>query len=96
MTIDRNPPQSHHAFNYPFVCRLLDVCHGQLERERQLVLFLVFEHLEEDLAGYLGRVGDRGMSPKTIQVRILVMYFFFLNTITLNFILIFFLLLFLT
>lgn len=44
------------------------MCHGQLERERQLVLFLVFEHLEEDLAGYLNRVGDRGMSPKTIQV----------------------------
>lgn len=50
------------------VFRLLDVCHGQLERERQLVLFLVFEHLEEDLAGYLNRVGDRGMSLKTIQV----------------------------
>lgn len=48
--------------------RLLDVCHGQLERERQLVLFLVFEHLEEDLAGYLNRMGDRGMAPKTIQV----------------------------
>lgn len=48
--------------------RLLDVCHGQLERERQLVLFLVFEHLEEDLAGYLNRVGDRGVPPKTIQV----------------------------
>lgn len=45
------------------------MCHGQLERERQLVLFLVFEHLEEDLAGYLNRVGEHGMSPRTIQVR---------------------------
>lgn len=51
-----------------FYIRLLDVCHGQLERERQLVLFLVFEHLEEDLAGYLSRIGDRGVPPKTIQV----------------------------
>lgn len=51
-----------------FDFRLLDVCHGQLERERQLVLFLVFEHLEEDLAGYLNRVGDRGVPPRTIQV----------------------------
>lgn len=58
------------VFLFPlfFVGRLLDVCHGQLERERQLVLFLVFEHLEEDLAGYLNRMGDRGMAPKTIQV----------------------------
>lgn len=68
---------NRHAFYYPFVCRLLDVCHGQLERERQLVLFLVFEHLEEDLAGYLNRVGDRGISPKTIQVCIPMIYFFF-------------------
>lgn len=94
MTTNRN---AQHAFNYPFICRLLDVCHGQLERERQLVLFLVFEHLEEDLAGYLSRVGDRGMSPKTIQVRIrMITCFFSLNTITLNFISIFYLLLFLT
>lgn len=48
--------------------RLLDVCHGQIERERQLVLFLVFEHLEEDLAGYLNRVGEHGMTASTIQV----------------------------
>lgn len=53
---------------FDFHFRLLDVCHGQLERERQLVLFLVFEHLEEDLAGYLNRVGDRGVPPRTIQV----------------------------
>lgn len=48
--------------------RLLDVCQGQLERERQLVIFLVFEHLEEDLAGYLNRIGRHGVSPRTIQV----------------------------
>lgn len=53
---------------------MLDVCHGQLERERQLVLFLVFEHLEEDLAGYLNRVGERGMSLKTIQVTYMIKY----------------------
>ncbi|XP_031631244.1 cyclin-dependent kinase 6-like [Contarinia nasturtii] len=55
------------AFKHPNIVKLLDVCHGQLERERQLVLFLVFEHLEEDLAGFLSRAGDRGISPKTIQ-----------------------------
>lgn len=51
--------------------RLLDVCHGQLERERQLVLFLVFEHLEQDLAGYLTRAGERGIPNRTIQVNII-------------------------
>lgn len=61
-------------FDYDFVLfvlsfRLLDVCHGQLERDRQLVLFLVFEHLEEDLAGYLVRIGSAGMPARTIQVR---------------------------
>lgn len=70
----QNEPQKK---QFPFIIdfefisnsRLLDVCHGQLERERQLVLFLVFEHLEEDLAGYLSRVGPSGMSPRIIQVR---------------------------
>lgn len=40
-----------------------------MERDRQLVLFLVFEHLEEDLAGYLSRIGTAGMPARTIQVR---------------------------
>lgn len=61
-------------FDLPFCSillsfRLLDVCHGQLERDRQLVLFLVFEHLEEDLAGYLSRVDAAGLPARTIQVR---------------------------
>uniref|UniRef100_A0A336K1P0 cyclin-dependent kinase n=1 Tax=Culicoides sonorensis TaxID=179676 RepID=A0A336K1P0_CULSO len=42
------------SFHHPNIVKLLDVCQGQqLEREGQLVLFLVFEHLEMDLAGYL-------------------------------------------
>lgn len=57
--------------------RLLDVCHGQLERDRQLVLFLVFEHLEEDLAGYLVRIGSAGMPARTIQVRHVVNKFIY-------------------
>lgn len=49
------------------IYRLLDVCQGQhLEREGQLVLFLVFEHLEMDLAGFLAsRVG--GLPATTLQ-----------------------------
>lgn len=46
---------------------MLDVCHGQkTEREGQLVLFLVFEHLEQDLAGYIERLPASGMPPRTI------------------------------
>lgn len=49
--------------------RLLDVCHGQrLEREKQLVLFLVFEHLEQDLSGYIDSLPSSGMPPRTLQV----------------------------
>ncbi|XP_063698795.1 cyclin-dependent kinase 4 [Culicoides brevitarsis] len=55
------------SFEHPNIVKLLDVCQGQqLEREGQLVLFLVFEHLEMDLAGYLAtRVG--GLPPMTLQ-----------------------------
>ena len=51
------------------IYRLLDVVHGQrLEREGQLVLFLVFEHLEQDLDDYIKRLPPSGMSRMTIQV----------------------------
>ncbi|XP_038217826.1 cyclin-dependent kinase 4 [Zerene cesonia] len=45
------------AYRHPNIVRLLDVCHGgqSLEREHQLVLFLVFEHVEQDLESYLKR-----------------------------------------
>lgn len=52
-----------------FDVRLLDVCQGQYERDqRQLTIFLVFEHLEEDLAGYLHRMGRSNLPARTIQV----------------------------
>ncbi|XP_041986175.1 cyclin-dependent kinase 6 [Aricia agestis] len=45
------------AYRHPNIVRLLDVCHGgqSMEREHQLVLFLVFEHVEQDLDSYLKR-----------------------------------------
>lgn len=55
-----------------FLFRLLDVCHGQrLEREKQLVLFLVFEHLEQDLSGYIDSLPSSGMPARTLQVSII-------------------------
>ncbi|XP_026483724.1 cyclin-dependent kinase 6 [Vanessa tameamea] len=45
------------AYRHPNIVRLLDVCHGgqSMERDHQLVLFLVFEHVEQDLDSYLKR-----------------------------------------
>lgn len=55
--------------NFFILFRLLDVCHGQrLEREKQLVLFLVFEHLEQDLSGYIDSLPSSGMPARTLQV----------------------------
>ncbi|XP_055689014.1 cyclin-dependent kinase 6 [Lutzomyia longipalpis] len=56
------------SYSHPNIVKLIDVCHGQrLEREQQLVLYLVFEHLEQDLAGYIQRLPSSGMTPHTIQ-----------------------------
>ncbi|KPI96672.1 PREDICTED: cyclin-dependent kinase 4 [Papilio xuthus] len=43
------------AYRHPNIVRLLDVCHGgqSVDRDHQLVLFLVFEHVEQDLESYL-------------------------------------------
>ncbi|XP_059058879.1 cyclin-dependent kinase 6 [Achroia grisella] len=45
------------AYRHPNIVRLLDVCHGgpSVDRDQQLVLFLVFEHVEQDLESFLKR-----------------------------------------
>lgn len=48
--------------------RLNDVCFGP-RQDRELVLYLVFEHLEQDLASYMQRMPARSyVSPHMIQV----------------------------
>lgn len=37
--------------------------------EYDIVLYLVFEYMEQDLAKYLQKVPRTGLSPITIQVR---------------------------
>lgn len=50
-----------------FYFRLLDICHGQrLEKERQLILFLVFEHVDQDLASYMENCPPPGLSSARI------------------------------
>ncbi|CAG2180722.1 unnamed protein product, partial [Oppiella nova] len=60
------------SFEHPNVVRLLDICHGKrLEHERQLILFLVFEHVEQDLATYLLNCPPPGIGPDRIKVELL-------------------------
>ncbi|XP_056639045.1 cyclin-dependent kinase 4 [Diorhabda sublineata] len=40
------------TFDHPNIVRLLDVCHGQ-QMEKELIMYLVFEHVEQDLATYI-------------------------------------------
>lgn len=53
------------ALQHPNVVRLLDICHG-CRLERELVLFLVFEHIDQDLAGFLERCPEPGLEPALI------------------------------
>uniref|UniRef100_A0A023GLI2 cyclin-dependent kinase n=1 Tax=Amblyomma triste TaxID=251400 RepID=A0A023GLI2_AMBTT len=50
---------------HPNVVRLLDICHGN-RLERELVIFLVFEHIDQDLAGFLERCPEPGLDPALI------------------------------
>lgn len=51
--------------DHPNIVRLLDVCHGQ-QMDGVLIMYLVFEHIEQDLATYIDR--NRG-GFNTIQIR---------------------------
>lgn len=42
------------SHQHPNIVRLLDVCHGKrLDKEQLLVMYLVFEHADKDLATYM-------------------------------------------
>lgn len=56
------------SYEHPNVVRLLDICHGQrLEQEQQLTLYLVFEHVDQDLATYLEKCPPPGLGPDIIK-----------------------------
>uniref|UniRef100_A0A1B6L8Y6 cyclin-dependent kinase n=1 Tax=Graphocephala atropunctata TaxID=36148 RepID=A0A1B6L8Y6_9HEMI len=55
-------------YEHPHVVRLLDICHGQrLEKERSLAMYLVFEHMDQDLSRYLERCPPPGLSEAKIR-----------------------------
>lgn len=53
------------AYDHPNVVKLLDICHGQ-QMGKDLMMFLVFEHVEQDLAMYIEK-HSKGFS--TTQIR---------------------------
>lgn len=49
------------SHQHPNIVRLLDVCHGKkIEKEQLLVMYLVFEHAEQDLATYMKKFTQSG------------------------------------
>ncbi|XP_050296881.1 cyclin-dependent kinase 4-like [Anthonomus grandis grandis] len=54
---------NHH--DHPNVVKLLDICHGQ-QMGRDLMMFLVFEHVEQDLAMYMSK-NPKGFSVSHIR-----------------------------
>lgn len=49
------------SHQHPNIVRLLDVCHGKKnEKEQLLVMYLVFEHAEQDLATYMKKCTQAG------------------------------------
>lgn len=55
-------------YEHPYIVRLLDICHGRkLEKEQQLVLFLVFEYVDQDLATYMERCPPPGLGSHRVK-----------------------------
>ncbi|KAI7695242.1 Cyclin-dependent kinase 6, partial [Sarcoptes scabiei] len=54
------------SFDHPNVVRLLDICHGR-NFEKQFNLFLVLEHVDQDLSTYLQRCPSPGLSLDNIK-----------------------------
>jgi serine/threonine protein kinase len=56
-------------FQHPNIVRFLDVCHGpRVGNEQNLVLFLVFEFVELDLAKYIKEAKNDDLSPAKVKV----------------------------
>ncbi|RZC42528.1 cyclin-dependent kinase 6 [Asbolus verrucosus] len=52
---------------HPNIVQLLDVCHGQ-QTEKELMMYLVFEHVEQDLALYIEKY-SKANGFSTLQIR---------------------------
>jgi len=52
--------------DHPNIVRLLDICHGQ-RQDREMVLYLVFEHMDQDLNLYIQRCPSPGLGSERIK-----------------------------
>jgi len=52
--------------NHPNIVRLLDICHGQ-RMDREMVLYLVFEHVDQDLNLYIEKCPPPGLAPDRVK-----------------------------
>ena len=53
-------------YNHPNIVRLVDICHGP-RYDREMVLYLVFEHVDQDLNSYLQRFPLPGLGAEKIK-----------------------------
>ena len=55
-------------YNHPNIVRLVDICHGERRAgDREMVLYLVFEHMHHDLAVYLERCPQPGLGQDKVK-----------------------------
>lgn len=68
MTILREISLLRHLgkYNHPNIVKLVDICHGP-RYEREMVLYLVFEHMDQDLAAYLTKCPPPGLDHERIR-----------------------------
>jgi serine/threonine protein kinase len=53
-------------YNHPNIVRLMDICHGP-RYDREMVLYLVFEHVDQDLNSYLEKCPWPGLPMDRIK-----------------------------
>jgi len=53
-------------YNHANIVRLLDICHGP-RYDREMVLYLVFEHVEQDLNTFLEHCPPPGLPPDKVK-----------------------------
>merc|ERR1712062_955567 len=68
MTILREISLLRHLgkYNHPNIVKLVDICHGP-RQEREMVLYLVFEHVDQDLNAYLSKCPPPGVGQDKIK-----------------------------
>lgn len=54
-------------YSHPNIVRLLDICTGKRLRKESFYLYLIFEHVEQDLASYLANCPPPGLCPSRIK-----------------------------